>query len=111
MPAAASTLANFTGGPSLFRPLSRLCTCAMSQVDLQLFGYPVIRVDGRLTSLPLRKAMAALTYVVEAQTTVSRDALATLLWPDADEATAHARLRRLLHRMQEHLGVGIIAAG
>ena len=78
---------------------------------MQLFGYPEIRIDGRLTSLPLRKAIAALTYVVESQTAVSRDALATLLWPEADDATAHTRLRRLLHRMQEYLGIGIIAAG
>ena len=83
----------------------------MSQVDLRLFGYPEIRVDGRPVSLPLRKALAALTYVVEAQTPVSRDAVATLLWPEADEATAHSRLRRLLHRMHQYLGVGVIASG
>src|SRR6266480_3624988 len=83
---------------------------AMSQIDLQLFGYPKIRVDGRPVSLPLRKALAALTYVVEAQTPVSRDAVATLLWPEADEATARSRLRRLLHRTHQHLGVGIIAS-
>lgn len=82
----------------------------MSQIDLQLFGYPEIRVDRRPVSLPLRKALAALTYVVEAQTPISRDAVATLLWPEADEATAHSRLRRLLHRMHQHLGVGIIAS-
>ncbi len=83
---------------------------AMSQIDLQLFGYPKIRVDGRPVSLPLRKALAALTYVIEAQTPVSRDAVATLLWPEADEATARSRLRRLLHRTHQHLGVGIIAS-
>ena len=82
----------------------------MLQVDVQLFGYPEIRVDGRPVALPLRKALAALTYVVEAQTPVSRDAVATLLWPEADEATARSRLRRLLHRMHQHLGVGIIAS-
>jgi len=84
---------------------------AMPQIDLQLFGYPEIHVDGRPVSLPLRKALAALTYVLEAQAPVSRDAVATLLWPDADEATARSRLRRLLHRMHQHLGVSIIAPG
>lgn len=83
---------------------------AMIQIDLQLFGYPEIRVDGRPVSLPLRKALAALTYVVEARAPVSRDAVATLLWPEADEATARSRLRRLLHRMHQHLGAGIIAS-
>ena len=82
----------------------------MSQIDLQLFGYPEIRVDGRPVSLPLRKALAALTYVVEARAPVSRDAVATLLWPEADETTARSRLRRLLHRMHQHLGVSIVAS-
>jgi DNA-binding SARP family transcriptional activator/pimeloyl-ACP methyl ester carboxylesterase len=82
----------------------------MSQIDLQLFGYPEIRVDGRPVPLPLRKALAALTYVVEARAPVSRDAVATLLWPEADEATARSRLRRLLHRMHQHLGVSIVAS-
>ena len=82
----------------------------MSQIDLQLFGYPEIRVDGRPVSLPLRKAVAALTYLVEARAPVSRDAVATLLWPEADEATARSRLRRLLHRTHQHLGIRIIAS-
>jgi DNA-binding SARP family transcriptional activator/pimeloyl-ACP methyl ester carboxylesterase len=82
----------------------------MPQVDFQLFGYPEIRVDGRSVSLPLRKALAALTYVLEARTPVSRDAVATLLWPEADEATARSRLRRLLHRMHGLLGAGVIAS-
>jgi DNA-binding SARP family transcriptional activator/pimeloyl-ACP methyl ester carboxylesterase len=82
----------------------------MSKIDLQLFGYPEIRVDERPVSLPLRKALAALTYVVEARAPVSRDAVATLLWPEADEPTARSRLRRLLHQMHRHLGVGIIAS-
>lgn len=36
----------------------------------QLFSYPEMRIDGRQTSLPLRKTIAALNYVVEAQTAV-----------------------------------------
>ncbi len=83
---------------------------AMPQIDLQLFGYPEIRVDGRPVSLPLRKALAALVYVAEAKAPVSRDAVATLLWPEADEATARSRLRRLLHRMHQLLGIAIIAS-
>ena len=82
----------------------------MPQIDFQLFGYPEIRVDGQPVSLPLRKALAALAYVAEAQAPVSRDAVATLLWPEADEATARSRLRRLLHRMHQLLGIAIIAS-
>ena len=82
----------------------------MPQIDLQLFGYPEIRVDGRPVALPLRKALAALVYVAEARTPVSRDAVATLLWPEAEEATARSRLRRLLHRMHQLLGIAIIAS-
>jgi DNA-binding SARP family transcriptional activator/pimeloyl-ACP methyl ester carboxylesterase len=82
----------------------------MPQIDFQLFGYPEIHVDGRAVALPLRKALAALVYVAEAQTPVSRDAVATLLWPEADEATARSRLRRLLHRMHQLLGIAIVAS-
>src|SRR3954453_7303902 len=82
----------------------------MPQIDLQLFGYPEICVDGRPVALPLRKALAALVYVAEARTPVSRDAVATLLWPEAEEATARSRLRRLLHRMHQLLGIAIIAS-
>ena len=82
----------------------------MSQIDLQLFGYPEIRVGGRAVALSLRKALAALIYIAEANAPVSRDAVATMLWPEADETTAHARLRRTLHRMHQHLGTRVIAA-
>ena len=82
----------------------------MSQVDIQLFGYPEIRIGGHSVSLSLRKALATLVYVAEANSPVSREAVATMLWPEADETTAHARLRRMLHRMHEHLGTRAIAA-
>jgi DNA-binding SARP family transcriptional activator/pimeloyl-ACP methyl ester carboxylesterase len=80
------------------------------QLDLQLFGYPEMRAGGRPVLLPLRRALAVLIYVAEAHAPVSREALASLLWPEADETAAHARLRRLLHRMHQHLGAGVIAA-
>ncbi len=82
----------------------------MMQIDMRLFGYPEIRLDGQTVHLPLRKAMAVLTYLAEARAPVARDVLAALLWPDAEGEAARARLRRTLHRIRETLGVEIITA-
>jgi DNA-binding SARP family transcriptional activator/pimeloyl-ACP methyl ester carboxylesterase len=72
--------------------------------SLQTFGFPEIHGDNGPIKLNLRKGLALLIYLAEAQGAVARDVIATLLWPESPRETARARLRRLLHRIELTLG-------
>ena len=76
----------------------------MTGFSLQTFGVPEIHGDVGPIRLNLRKGLALLIYLVEAQGAVARDVMATLLWPESPHETARARLRRLLHRIELALG-------
>lgn len=76
----------------------------MTGFSLQTLGFPEIRGDDRPIKLSLRKGLALLIYLAEAQGAVARDVIATLLWPESPGETARARLRRLLHRIELALG-------
>jgi DNA-binding SARP family transcriptional activator/pimeloyl-ACP methyl ester carboxylesterase len=71
---------------------------------LQMFGFPEIHGDNGPIRLNLRRGIALLIYLAEAKGAVARDVLATLLWPESPRETAHARLRRMLHRIALTLG-------
>jgi len=77
---------------------------------LQTLGFPEIRGDDRPIKLNLRKGLALLIYLAEAQSAVARDVVATLLWPESPAEIARARLRRLLHRIELSLGQPIFDA-
>nr|WP_224031996.1 alpha/beta hydrolase [Paraburkholderia caribensis] len=77
---------------------------AMALFSVRTLGFPEIRRDHRLCQLPLRKGLALLVYLAEAEGSVGRDVLATMLWPEGGEEVVRARLRRLLHRLQHALG-------
>src|SRR6266508_2174093 len=83
----------------------------MALLKLLLFGSPRLERDGRPIELNLRKALALLVYLAVSGQGHSRDALATLLWPESDGREARARLRRTLHRLTQALGVDILDAG
>ncbi|MCG2629589.1 alpha/beta fold hydrolase [Bradyrhizobium sp. WYCCWR 13023] len=76
----------------------------MTAFSLGTFGFPEVHADGRPIKLALRKGLALLVYLAEAKGAVSRDVMATWLWPEADRETGLARLRRLLHRIELALG-------
>jgi DNA-binding SARP family transcriptional activator/pimeloyl-ACP methyl ester carboxylesterase len=76
----------------------------MTGFSLQTFGFPEIRTDVSPIKLNLRKGLALLVYLAEAQGAVARDVMATLLWPESPPETARARLRRMLHRIESTLG-------
>lgn len=82
----------------------------MERLEFRLLGFPEFRLDGRPVELALRKAAALLAYLAEAGGPVSREVAATLLWPDADEPAALARLRRTLHKIHLAFGARVIAA-
>ncbi|MFT3937228.1 alpha/beta fold hydrolase [Rhodopseudomonas sp.] len=76
----------------------------MTGFQLQTFGFPEIRSFDGPVRLNLRKGLALLVHLAEARAVVSRDVVATLLWPDSAIDVARARLRRLLHRIEQALG-------
>lgn len=73
-------------------------------LELQVFGVPVTFVQGRKTRLPLKRAVALLAYLGFNAGPVPRAHLASMLWPDANEARGRTRLRRLVYTMEEALG-------
>jgi len=72
----------------------------MTGFSLQTLGFPEIHGDVSPIKLNLRKGLALLIYLAEAQGAVARDVIATLLWPESARDTARARLRRMLHRIE-----------
>ncbi len=82
----------------------------MTAFSLRTLGFPEVHADGRPIKLNLRKALALLIYLAEAQGAVARDVIATLLWPESPRETARARLRRLLHRIEQTLGQPVFEA-
>lgn len=72
----------------------------MARLELQLLGYPSARIDARSVDLTLRKGLALLVYLADAQGPVGRDHIASLLWPESDAEAARARLRRTLHKVR-----------
>src|SRR5215207_6808598 len=76
----------------------------MAHLKLFVLGQPRLERDGRPLELNLRKALALLVYLALSGQLHSRDALATLLWPESDGREARARLRRTLHRLSQAIG-------
>jgi DNA-binding SARP family transcriptional activator/pimeloyl-ACP methyl ester carboxylesterase len=81
----------------------------MPVFKVRTFGFPEIDRDGVPCTVTLQKGLAALVYLTEERRPVSRDAIATLLWPEESADVVRARLRRLLHRLRGALGHGLTA--
>jgi DNA-binding SARP family transcriptional activator/pimeloyl-ACP methyl ester carboxylesterase len=71
----------------------------MPRLEVRLLGFPALSVDGERVGLALRKGLALLAYLADAQAPVSRDQIAALLWPEADTEASRSRLRRTLHKI------------
>jgi DNA-binding SARP family transcriptional activator/pimeloyl-ACP methyl ester carboxylesterase len=82
----------------------------MARLEVQLLGFPSLRLNGRGIDLALRKGLALIAYLAEARASVGRDHMASLLWPDADAEAARARLRRTLHKVGVAFAVDVIDA-
>jgi len=68
----------------------------MPSYKLFLFGAPRLEQDGQALPLPGRKLPALLVYLAATAQPHSRDRLATLFWPEFDQSSARANLRREL---------------
>lgn len=82
----------------------------MAQLKIHLFGQPRLERDGVLVEISLTKAMALLAYMVTTRQPHGRDALATFFWPESDQSTARANLRRTLYALNKSVGENIVQA-
>lgn len=74
-------------------------------VSVRLIGPPEVRVAGRPVKLPRRKSLALLCFLLMHERRVfSRERLAAMLWPDANEESARVCLRRALSDIGSVLG-------
>jgi DNA-binding SARP family transcriptional activator len=78
----------------------------MSKLELFLLGSPQVEIDGIPIELERRKAMALLAYLAVTEKSHSRDTLAALFWPEADQSRARTVLRRNLWTLNKALGDG-----
>ena len=83
----------------------------MTRLRLFCFGPPRVERDGRPLEIGLRKAWALLIYLAVTKQAHSRDALATLLWPQSDQRAGRASLRRTLHQLGQIVGASVLAVG
>ncbi|MEZ4865990.1 MAG: BTAD domain-containing putative transcriptional regulator [Caldilineaceae bacterium] len=75
-------------------------------LSLYLFGPLRIEQNGAPVALRRRKAQALLAYLAVTGQPHSRDALATLLWPEFNQSQARTNLRRELAELRGLLGKG-----
>jgi DNA-binding SARP family transcriptional activator len=78
----------------------------MTRLGLYLLGSPRVEVNGRKVHIGRRKALALLAYLAVEGGSHRRDALATLFWPEYDQSSARADLRRTLSQLNRSLGDG-----
>jgi predicted ATPase len=81
----------------------------MSAVRLCLLGPPRLERDGKPVELDTRKTVALVAYLAmtgqrPGEETHTREALATLLWPEVEPQRARANLRRSLSVLKKGIG-------
>ncbi len=68
----------------------------MSRLSLAVLGTPLVRHSQQVLRFRTRKALALLLYLAVEGGMHSRAKIATLFWPDSDEAQARTSLRRIV---------------
>jgi DNA-binding SARP family transcriptional activator/pimeloyl-ACP methyl ester carboxylesterase len=77
-------------------------------ISLRLLGHPDVSSDGASLPIGRRHLLALLAVLAEAGAPVPRGRLGEMLWPETDEETVRARLRRVMHRLGEALGRAVL---
>lgn len=80
----------------------------MANLKLYLLGAPAIERDGKLVKLDRHKIIALMAYLILTGQEHTRDALATLLWPELDQSRARAGLRRVLAAIRKSINESIL---
>jgi predicted ATPase/DNA-binding SARP family transcriptional activator len=81
----------------------------MANLQLFLLGPPRLERAGKPLLLETRKAMALLIYLAVSGETYSREALATLFWPEQAPVRARTYLRRALWLIKKAVGSDLLA--
>ncbi len=81
----------------------------MPSLRIFTFGSPRIEINDRPLDLRRRKGLALLAYLAVTAQPHTREALATMFWPENDQSSALANLRRELSRLNQALGEGVLA--
>ncbi|MDX1417671.1 MAG: BTAD domain-containing putative transcriptional regulator, partial [Candidatus Promineifilaceae bacterium] len=83
----------------------------MPKLSLFLLGSPRVKLDEADIEVKPRKAFALLIFLAVTAETLTRDFLATLLWPASDQRRARRALRNRLSELKQTLGGSWIEAG
>ncbi|MCB9076027.1 MAG: AAA family ATPase [Anaerolineaceae bacterium] len=75
----------------------------MPQLSLYLFGPPRLELDGRPVDISRRNVLALAAYLAITRRPHSREALATMFWPEYEASKAKAALRRTLSALNTAL--------
>jgi WD40 repeat protein/DNA-binding SARP family transcriptional activator len=75
----------------------------VSNLKLFLLGPPRLERDGEPLEIDARKSLALLAYLAVTEQSHTREALATLLWPEAEPGRGRAILRRNLSVLRKTL--------
>ena len=81
----------------------------MVTLNLHLIGHPFVEMDGQPVEFETRKALAMLAYLALSPQPVSREILATLLWPEFNQIQALSNLRRNLSSLEKSLHKILVA--
>ena len=80
-----------------------------ARLHIELLGPVRVELDGASLVVDTRKAIALLAYLAVSQRPTTREAMATLLWPESDDVGARGALRRTLSVLNGALGgVGLV---
>ena len=76
--------------------------------EIRLLGSPEVLIHGRPLEVDTRKAVAILAVLATDGRAYGREELATLLWPDSDDAAARGALRRTLSVLRGAVGDNVL---
>lgn len=76
----------------------------MACLELFLLGPPHVKRDGQPVKMGRRKAIALAAYLAVTGESHTRDALATLFWPESNQSQARMALRKALSVLRRSLG-------